>query len=76
MFQVCIETCEEVGIQVAWWGVGEASCPGLSEFIVAQMVKNLPAKWELWIQPLGQEVPLEEGLTTDSCIELPLWLSR
>ena len=57
-------------------GVGEASCPGLSAFIVAQMVKNLPAKRELWIQSLGQEVPLEEGMTTHSCIGLPLWLSR
>ena len=57
-------------------GVGEASCPGLSVFIVAQMVKNLPAKRELWIQSLGQEVPLEEGMTTHSCIGLPLWLSH
>ena len=47
-------------------GVGEASCPGLSAFIVAQMVKNLPAKRELWIQSLGQEVPLEEGRATHS----------
>ena len=27
---------------------------------VAQMVKNPPAMWETWIQPLGGEYPLEE----------------
>ena len=35
------------------------------------MVKNLPAKQELqetWIQSLGQEDPLEEGMATHSSI--------
>ena len=33
-----------------------------------QMVKNLPTMWETWIQSLGWEDPLEEGMTTHSCI--------
>ena len=29
--------------------------------LVAQMVKNLPASQETWVQYLGQEDPLEKG---------------
>ena len=36
--------------------------------LVAQMVKNLPAMWETWVQSLGQEDPLEEGTATHSSI--------
>ena len=32
--------------------------------LVAQMVKNLPTMWETWIQSLGWEDPLEEGMAT------------
>ena len=35
---------------------------------VAQMVKNLPAMWETWVQSLGQEDPLEKGMATHSSI--------
>ena len=35
---------------------------------VAQRVKNLPAMQETWIQPLGWEDPLEEGMATHSSI--------
>ena len=34
-------------------------------FLVAQMVKNLPAMRETWVQPLGWEDPLEEGMAID-----------
>ena len=30
------------------------------------MVKNLPAKQETWVQSLGQEDPLQEGMATHS----------
>ena len=30
------------------------------------MVKNLPAKWETWVQSLGQEDPLEKEMATHS----------
>ena len=33
-----------------------------------QMVKNLPAMWETWVQSLGWEDPLEEGMATHSSI--------
>ena len=36
--------------------------------LVAEMVKNLPAKRETWVQSLGWEDPLEEGIATYSNI--------
>ena len=35
---------------------------------VAQTVKNLPAVRETWVQSLGWEDPLEEGMATHSSI--------
>ena len=35
---------------------------------MAQMVKNLPAVQETWVQSLGQEDPLEKGMATHSSI--------
>ena len=37
-------------------------------FLVAQMVKNLPAKQETQVQSLGQEDLLEKGMATHSSI--------
>ena len=34
----------------------------------AQMVKNLPAMHETWVQSLGQEDPLEKKMATHSSI--------
>ena len=36
--------------------------------LVSQMVKNLPAVWETWVQSLGWEDPLEESMATHSSI--------
>ena len=36
--------------------------------LVAQMVKSLPAMQETWVQSLGQEDPLKEGMATHSNI--------
>ena len=56
---------------------GSASSPGegigyLLQYswasLMAQMVKNLPAMWETWVQSLRQEDPLEEGMATLSSI--------
>ena len=46
-------------------------------FSVAQMVKNLPAIQETWVQSPGQEDPLEKGTATGyplqySCLENPV----
>ena len=37
-------------------------------FLVVQLVKNLPAMWQTWVQSLGWEDPLEKGKATDSSI--------
>ena len=37
-------------------------------FLAAQMVKNLPAVQETWVQSLGREDPLEEGMATHSSV--------
>ena len=39
-------------------------CFPISPWLVAQMVKNLPARWETWVQSMGQEDPLEKGMAT------------
>ena len=36
--------------------------------LVAQVVKNLPAVWETWVQSLGWEDALEESMATHSSI--------
>ena len=36
--------------------------------MMVQMVKNLPAVQETWVQFLGQEDPLEKGMATHSSI--------
>ena len=35
---------------------------------MAQTVKNPPVMWETWVQSLGWEDPLEEGMATHSSI--------
>ena len=42
---------------------------------MAQMVKNLPAMQETWVQSLGWEDPLEKEMATQlqySCLENPV----
>ena len=34
-------------------------------FLVAQLVKNLPAMWETWVRSLGWEDPLEKEMATE-----------
>ena len=36
--------------------------------LIAQLVKNLPAMWETWVQSLGWEDPLEKGTATHSSV--------
>ena len=36
--------------------------------LIAQLIKNLPAMKETWVQSLGWEEPLEKGMTTHSSI--------
>ena len=43
-------------------------CFPISRWLVAQMVKNLPAMWETWVQSMGQEDPLEKGMANHATI--------
>jgi len=36
--------------------------------LVAQLVKNPAARWEIWVQSLGWEDPLEKGKATHCSI--------
>ena len=49
---------EGIGYPLQYW---EAS-------LVAQLVKNLLAMWEIWVRSLGWEDPLEKGKATHSNI--------
>jgi len=40
----------------------------MMDFLVVQTVKNLPAMQEIQVRSLGQEDPLEKGMTTHSSI--------
>ena len=45
------------------------NCGIVGAFLVAQVVKNLPAdSIETWIQSLGWEDPLEKGMATQASI--------
>ena len=48
------------------WGQEDGS--GFESSLVAQMVKNLPAKWETWVRSLGWEDHVKKGMTTYSSI--------
>ena len=45
-----------------------ASLTFLRASLVAQLVKNLPAMQETWVQSLGWEDPLKKGKVTPSSI--------
>ena len=51
-------THTHIYIYIKFWGAS----------IVAQLVKNLPATPETWVQSLGWEDPLEKGAATHSSI--------
>jgi len=38
----------------------------LSDWTVAQLVKNMPAMWKTWVRSLGWEDPLKKGKATHS----------
>ena len=43
-------------------------------YVVAQMIKNLPAMQETRVQSLGLEGPLEKGMAIQySCLENSIW---
>ena len=48
---------------IVFWGIW-----GLTIYLVAQMVKSLPAMWETWVRSLSWEDTLEKEMTTHSSI--------
>ena len=96
---VCVCLCVWVYLQ-GWWGqilprlVQACSYSGRfqgllvsASFLVAQMVKNLPAMRETWVQSLGQKDPLERGMayppqysclqnSTDTLVGYSPWACR
>ena len=38
---------------------------------MAQLVKNPPAMWEIWVRSLGLEDPMEKGIATHSSMGFP-----
>ena len=56
--------------EVLWGNIHQRSqelC-SISHPTGAEMVKNLPAMQEIWVQSLGWEDPLEKGMATHSSI--------
>ena len=54
---------------LVFWMLSFKSTFSLSSFtLVAQLLKNLPAMQETWVQSLGWEDPLEKGKATHSSI--------
>ena len=51
---VCVTWNRPGGEDLAEWGITSS--------LMAQMVKNLPARQETWVQSLGQEEPLENPM--------------
>ena len=58
-----------------WWGhkdlqngSREYRWSSLKPQLVAQMVKNLPAMWDTWVQSLGGKDPLEREMATYSSV--------
>ena len=62
----CSEACEIFPDQGSNWY--PLHCKADSKPLVAQIVNNLPAMWEIWVQSLGWKDLLEKGMATHSGI--------
>ena len=48
----------------------------MDNFLVAQMVKHLPAMRETWVQSLGQEDPPEKEMATSTHAWKISWMEK
>ena len=55
-------------LDFSFWLLNSESLDLSIAFLVAQIVKNLPAMQETWVRSLSWEDPLEEGMATHSSI--------
>ena len=60
--------CVYVCVCIIPWRRDRLSTPVFLGFLGGSKVKNLPAMQETWVQSLGWEDPLEEGMATHSSI--------
>ena len=60
--------CQQEGIAFYFASIFREMCGSCWASLVAQTVKNLPAMQETWVQSLGWEDPLDEGMKTHSNI--------
>ena len=74
-FPICKESSCNAGHPSSISGLGRSPGEGKGypfqypwASLVAQLVKNLPAKWENWVQSLSWENPLEDDMATHSSI--------
>ena len=74
LFQMIFPTQGSIlGLPHCWQTLYHPSHQGS---LIAQLVKNPPARRETQVRSLGQEDPLEKGQATHSnFLGLPLWLS-
>ena len=57
-----------LGSKVTRAGDWKTDRSGFKSSLVAQMVKNLPAKWETWVRSLGCEDHVKKGMAPYSSI--------
>ena len=43
--------------------------------LVTQLIKNSPAMWKTWVQPLGWKDPLRKGKATHSSVLAMEWIA-
>ena len=63
-----VQLKENWGPRIIHWALIWGHIWGLWASLLAQMVKNLPAMRETWVQSLGWEDPLGEGMATHSSV--------
>ena len=74
IFPICLDLRiqhqnQEYSMQISWtFSLYSSLFLKLQASLVAQMVKNLPAVWETWVQFLGWEDPPEKGTAIPSSV--------
>ena len=69
--QLCLILCDPMDCSPPWFHItstGKEKSSKVLILVVAQLVKNLPAMQETWVQSLGWEDPQEKGKAIHSSI--------
>ena len=65
---ICIPMADSLHCTAETNTILERNYTPMRTSLVAHVVKNPPAMWETWVQSLGWEDPLDEGMATHSSI--------